>query len=310
MKLKGPVEAQSDFPELLSQTGCMDSGDVKKPGPGLLKYEVNAPFWSDGAKKERFMALPDGAQITVREDGRFNFPKGSVLVKQFRIDGALVETRLMMKHEDGDWGTYLYEWNDAQSDATFLRAEKTKTLPNGQKWLLPGRADCLTCHTSAANRALGLEVAQLNKTMDYTSTLRRSNQISTLRSIGILADEGTPIKDLPSLVDPFGDATLDKRARAYLHTNCASCHLAGNDLRVDFDFRFTANLSDFCNHEVLKPLGLSDPKVIKPGDAANSMALYRSGRRDADSMPPMGSALIDMRGINLLEKWVGQLSCP
>lgn len=310
MKLVGPVQATSNFPELLSKTGCMDPTDTKLPGAGLLKYKVNAPFWSDNAEKYRYFAIPEGTKITLNNDGKFIFPIGSVLVKQFLIDGKLVETRLMMRHEDGDWGTYLYEWDDQQKDAKLLLAEKTKMLPNGQQWIFPSRAECLTCHTTAASRVLGLEISQLNMEINYESTTRRANQISTLRKVEMLEDNNEAIETLPKLVDPFGDEPLDKRARSYLHTNCASCHLEGNDLRVDFDFRFTVPLSKFCNYEVFKPFDLVDPRVIKPGDPENSAALYRSGRRDANSMPPFGSALVDEQGEILLRDWIKQLSCP
>ena len=33
-------------------------------------------FWSDGAAKSRFLALPDGQQITVNGEGDFDFPDG------------------------------------------------------------------------------------------------------------------------------------------------------------------------------------------------------------------------------------------
>ncbi len=310
MKFTGPVEQSSDFPELLSKTGCMDPNDVTQPGPGLIKYEVNAPFWSDGAAKSRYMAIPDGEKITLNAQGEFVFPIGSVLVKEFSIDKKRIETRLMMRHTDGDWGTYLYEWNDDLSDARLLVAEKTKTLSNGQLYNFPSRGDCLTCHTSAANRVLGLEIAQLNKNMDYPSTTRNSNQITTLRTIDVLEDNLGEVESLAKFVDPYGDADLDKRARSYLHTNCASCHLDGNDLRVDFDFSFTADLSNFCNDSVVTPFDLTDPKVVKAGDPANSVALYRTNRRDANAMPPIGSNLVDARGVALLSEWISQLNCP
>ena len=51
---------------LLSATGCFDPKDPKKPAPGLIPYDVNSPLWSDGADKQRFMALPDGALIHVK----------------------------------------------------------------------------------------------------------------------------------------------------------------------------------------------------------------------------------------------------
>ena len=33
-----------------------------------------------------------------------------------------METRLFMRHPDGDLGGYTYEWNDAQTDATLVQS--------------------------------------------------------------------------------------------------------------------------------------------------------------------------------------------
>src|SRR4029450_7886025 len=46
------------FPRKLSDSGRFVSvpGNVMKPG--VIPYSVNAPFWSDGAHKERWLALP------------------------------------------------------------------------------------------------------------------------------------------------------------------------------------------------------------------------------------------------------------
>jgi hypothetical protein len=40
---------------------------------------VNAPLWSDGFDKERMLALPNGTTISVRGDGDFDLPVGTVL---------------------------------------------------------------------------------------------------------------------------------------------------------------------------------------------------------------------------------------
>jgi len=102
----------SNFPQLLSQTGCMAAGNPALPGPALIPYDVNSPLWSDGAAKERWFALPNGTTISRTLDGDFDLPVGSVTVKTFRINGRLVETRLFMRHADGEWAGYSYEWND------------------------------------------------------------------------------------------------------------------------------------------------------------------------------------------------------
>ena len=47
-------------PTNLSATGCVSVSDAKQPASGLIPYAINAPFWSDGAAKDRWLALPDG----------------------------------------------------------------------------------------------------------------------------------------------------------------------------------------------------------------------------------------------------------
>jgi len=48
---------EDPMPPLLSQSGCVDPSDPRKPGPGLVPYDLVQPFWSDGAVKERWLAL-------------------------------------------------------------------------------------------------------------------------------------------------------------------------------------------------------------------------------------------------------------
>ena len=84
---------------------------------GSIPYAINAPFWSDGATKERWLALPDGQSITVRTDGDWDFPNRTVLMKNFRVGTRLIETRLLMRHPDGIWGGFTLRVERA-ADAT------------------------------------------------------------------------------------------------------------------------------------------------------------------------------------------------
>src|SRR5262249_11063713 len=52
-----------DFPRKLSETGLFSDVKGLKPAPGLIPYSVNAPLWSDGAEKERYLAIPGDGQI-------------------------------------------------------------------------------------------------------------------------------------------------------------------------------------------------------------------------------------------------------
>ena len=155
------------IPTLLSETGCVDPANPTQPANGLIPYDINSPFWSDNAVKERWYAIPDSASIDVAADGDWLFPAGSVLVKNFRLNGSLIETRLFMRHPDGIWGGYTYEWNDSETDATRVIGGKTKTI-GGQDWIYPNGTQCLQCHTDVAGNSLGLEHGQLNKRPDLS----------------------------------------------------------------------------------------------------------------------------------------------
>jgi hypothetical protein len=124
--------APSSFPQRLSETGCVLAGDATKPAAGVLPFDVNAALWSDGADKERWLAIPDGTTIGVGEDGDFGLPIGSTVLKTFSFGGKRIETRLFVRHDDGEWAGYSYEWNDAQTDATLLlrmHATDSKRMP-------------------------------------------------------------------------------------------------------------------------------------------------------------------------------------
>ncbi|MCG8428596.1 MAG: PQQ-dependent sugar dehydrogenase, partial [Chromatiales bacterium] len=103
------------IPDRLSETGCVLAQDPTQPANGVIPYDVNALFWSDNADKTRWLVLPNGATIDIQADGHWNFPAGSVLIKEMALNGKLVETRLLMRHTNGNWGGYTYEWNSDET---------------------------------------------------------------------------------------------------------------------------------------------------------------------------------------------------
>ncbi len=295
-------------PTLLSATGCVNPQSPAQPASGLVAYEPAATFWSDNATKERWLALPNSTSIGVGGDGDFTFPNGTVLMKHFRLSNALVETRLFMRHPDGDWAGYTYEWNAQGTDATLVQGGKTTPT-----WIFPSENDCLTCHTAAAGFALGVETAQLNNDFVYASTGRTANQLRTLDAITMFA---TPLGDpaqQPSMPDPFDTAApLAERARAYLHTNCAGCHRTGGPTPSSMDLRYATLLSS-TNACGIAPqsgdLGIgAAARIIAPGSAASSVLVARVNRRDANGMPPLASHTVDAAGVALLEQWVTSLT--
>jgi len=297
---------------LLSASGCVLPGDATKPAPGLVPYAPNAPFWSDGAAKERFLALPNGATMSVASDGDIQFPSGTVLMKTFRLGARPVETRLFMRHTDGEWAGYTYEWNAQGTDATRVIGGKA-VLIGGQSWVFPSEAQCLACHTAAAGRSLGLEIAQLNGTLRYPQTGRAANQITTLNTIRMFNPEVTTAPSaLPALADPDnGAASLNDRARAYLHTNCSQCHRPNGGTPTSLDLRYTTPLAstNACNRPPQAgDLGIANAQIVAPGDAARSVLVARANRRDVQGMPPLASTAVDQAGVTVLTNWINSLA--
>lgn len=295
----------------LSLTGCVQAGDATKPAAGLVPYAPNAPFWSDGASKERYLAMPNGATMRAGADGDLEFPNGTVLMKTFRLGSRRVETRLFMRHTDGEWAGYAYEWNAAGTDATRVIGGKTAAV-TGQTWVFPSEAQCLACHTAAAGRSLGLELAQLNGSLTYPATGRTANQVVTLNAIGMFNPAVTTAPSaLPALPDPYGTTgSLNDRARAYLHTNCAQCHRPGGGTPTDLDLRHTTSLAgtNACDRAPQAgELGIVNARIVAPGDAERSVLVARVHRRDALGMPPLASTIVDSAGVALLTSWVDSL---
>jgi len=298
------------IPSQLSQTGCVNAITPTLPAAGLIPYAPNAPFFSDGATKARWLALPDGQRITIDASNDFDFPNGSVLVKNFTLGARLVETRLFMRHTDGIWAGYTYEWNAQGTDATRVIGGKTVTV-GGQTWEFPSEAQCLQCHSVAAGRTLGLEIGQLNGNFGYP-TGRTANQLTTLDAIDTLtpALTQTPAQ-MPVIPDPFGSAPAAERARAYLHSNCTYCHQPGGPAPTDIDFRYTTALAATNTCDITPDrgdLGITDPRRIAPGSAARSVVVARVNRTDADAMPPLMHHTIDTAGVQLLTSWVNGLA--
>lgn len=296
------------FPALLSQTGCFNPVDPTQPVAALIPYEINARLWSDGAVKQRGLAIPNGTTIAIGANGDWTFPIGSVLSKTFLLNGTRVETRLLMRHADGSWGGYTYEWNETGSDATRVVGGKSKLI-GGQTWNYPSGSQCLQCHTSAAGFTLGPETRQFNRDMTYPATGLHANQLSTLDNIGMFS---ASLPDVPAnlarLTQPENrHQTLNARARAYLHANCAMCHQPGAPGRGPADFRASVTNANMNICEVdpeTGDLGIANAKLLAIGAPQRSTISARMRSLDAHRMPPLGSVLVDSFGSRLIDDWI------
>jgi uncharacterized repeat protein (TIGR03806 family) len=319
-------EVEVDFPTRLSETGCYQDISQGTIAPSVVPYYVNIPFWSDEAEKERAFALPVGTKMTLKEAGvGVDLPIGTVLIKTFYLTSTegvrrRFETRLMHYSERG-WTGYTYRWNEDQSDAELLTSPEITPYqgPRGeQAWAFLGQSECLRCHTAASNRALGMEVQQLNRRVqredgwyeqltafaeaDYISLSSDPSDLASFRELS--NEEDSRAEGEPRSTD------LTLQARAYLHINCSPCHRPDAAATVEIDLRNDTPLIDtgLCNIEPLHgDLNVVGAKHLVPGDPERSLIVLRSNRRDEEQMPPVGSHLVDFNGVALLSLWISQL---
>lgn len=305
-------------PTRLSATGCFADVPTLTPAPGVVPYELNVPFWSDGANKRRWWALPAGASANVRSDGTFEFPVGTVFIKHFEVEelglseARRLETRFYVRQLDA-WRGYTYVWNAAQTDATLLDdslSETFETASGTLTWNYPSRAQCDNCHTAVAGHVLGFRTRQLDRTMSYAGT--EYPQLAALFEAGYTSDPtGTPAgyPRLTNRAEP-----LAARARAYLDTNCGMCHQPAGPGNAQIDLRFSTPLAltGTCDEVPDQgELGLAEPRIILPGDPSRSVLSARMGRRGEDQMPPLASTVVDAEGVAVIEDWIASLqACP
>ena len=332
--------------QMLSQTGCVSPTNPTTLAPSVIPYEVNSPLWSDDADKTRGMALPNGAKIHVvncsanpsecpgsrdsADDGKWKFPVGTVMVKNFLFDGKLLETRLFMHFSATTWGGFSYQWDAAQTDATLESNDRDEeSFSTGQRtvdWHFPSRDDCMTCHIPDKGYAvLGPETAQMNRVVGG------SNQLDKLQALGVFeAPIPTPYKaalitpTTSQLGSPPASATVEQRATTYMHANCAFCHRpddnvdCGTDPCLDLRFGLPLAARNICNVTPAKGgFGLTNPVTLAPGHPELSVMSIRMKAPADDTtghhgrMPLIASYVVDKQATDLIDSWITSITaCP
>ncbi|MBX9788222.1 MAG: PQQ-dependent sugar dehydrogenase [Pirellulales bacterium] len=323
------VAPPAPFPQRLSETGLFASTAEHRAAAGAIPYSINAPGWHDGATAERFLAVPGDAQVGYTSGPSWNFPDGTALVQTLSIalptsgHGAAatdatarrIETRVLLRQQ-GEWAGYSYRWNEAQSDALLVpRAGADATLPSSdpsqpRAWRFPSRAECLACHSRAANFVLGLTEAQLNR--DHAYPASTDNQLRALEHIGLFSGPlPKPPAELARLTDPRDSShTLEERARAYLHVNCSVCHVAagGGNARMELGLATpTADMKLIGARPQHDTFGIDNAMLVAPGQPDRSVLVRRLSQRGAGQMPPLVSRQVDVAAVELLRAWISQL---
>ncbi|MEY3547315.1 MAG: Soluble aldose sugar dehydrogenase YliI precursor, partial [Verrucomicrobiota bacterium] len=106
-------------------------------------------------------------------------------------------------------------------------------------------------------------------------------------------------------------AKLEPRARSWLHANCAHCHRWGAGGAVSLFLNYDRPLADSRLMDVAPArggFGLTDPRLIAPGDSWRSVVLYRISTEGSGRMPIQGSRQVDPNGVALVRRWIESLS--
>jgi len=312
-------------PSTLSATGAFSNIANLTPRSGLMPYDLVQPLWSDGADKKRWIAIPNDGnpnsaseKIGFSENGAWDFPIGTVMVKHFEFAGRRLETRFFVNGSDGKQYGFTYKWRPDNSDADLLPGppvDETISLAGGQslEWHFPGRNECFICHTDASGVVLGPKTRHLNRDLFYPKTGRTDNQLKTLNDLGFLSP-ALNNADIPGFLtsaninDP--SESLERRARAYLDINCAQCHQPGGPTQATFDARLTspANFQNMINVDPSNSLGLTSPKIIRPKNVPNSILHLRmSSLEGCCAMPPLAKNAVDTNALGVLAEWINSL---
>ncbi len=329
------VEIYRSVPKKLSEYGLfVGNGATQEPTPGVVRYELNTPLFSDYAVKDRFIKIPEGTQIDYRETDVFEFPVGTVIAKTFAyandlrdLDAGrrLIETRIEVREESG-WYGFSYLWNDEQTEATLAlggsEVDVSWIHTDGEErsltYEVPNANQCLSCHSNQKDYVpIGPTAVNLNRDQVYGDG--RENQLAHLVRLGWLADH-PPVENgrlasvgkLPEF-DDASSGTIEERARAWLAVNCAHCHNpAGTARTTGLDLRLAQN--DPGKLGVWKvPVAAGHGSGgreydIVPGKPHESILTYRLESNDPSiAMPNVARQLVPEDAVSLIHEWIAKM---
>jgi len=305
------------FPALLSATGAFTSLNTLTPTTGVIPFTVNSPLWSDAAIKTRWVAVPnDGPPYTSAEqmafvpEGEWGFPNGTVFVKHFELvvnemTGAKkrLETRLLVRRENGGVYGVTYKWRPDHSEADLLPGALDEDIPittsSGgqriQRWSYPSRAQCLECHNSQANFVLGVKTHQMNGDFTYPQTGRTDNQVRTFAHVGLLnptpneAEIPTYLKSVPV---NHPTSPVQHRMRSWIDANCSHCHRPGG-FGPGYDGRL---YTPYENQDLVT--------FMRFRDHEGSSLYQRDNALDETKMPPLAKNMVDETAMAVLRQWI------
>lgn len=301
-----------------------------KPAKNVYEYKLNNALFSDYSHKKRFIYFPKGKKMSYRPEGVMEFDVGSIIIKNFYYpsdftnpegEKQIIETRLLIKEQNQSWKTLSYVWNEEQTDAfvNIIGGETPvswidhKGKSQNLNYVIPNQTQCKSCHMLGKEISpIGPIAGQLNRKNIYQGMVH--DQLEYFVQKEVLT--GLPPKDKRlrfAIWNQKDSGTLDERAKAYLHINCAHCH---NDLgpAKNSGLNLTYHEKNNRRRGIFKPpiaagKGSGNLKFsIVPGEPENSIMIYRYNSTDPGiMMPEIGRKSVHQEGLALLEQYIRSL---
>jgi len=294
------------------------------PAKNVYPYELNTPLFSDYAQKKRFIYLPEGGVIKHHPTEVFDFPVGTVLIKNFYYDdfqlinqkGRIIETRLLIK-KASEWLALPYIWNSEQTDAILEITGGVQEISLlGKKpiyYQIPNMGQCKGCHQrNGTLKPIGPTARQLNRNHldDGSDPINQLRRLSRLDLLNVSEEEVFP--KLSVWNDPK-TGSLDERARAYLEMNCAHCHRKEGPAKNSGLYLMSSSNSRHALGIMKAPVAAGSGSGqlaynIVPGQPEASILLYRiNSTEPAVMMPELGRKMIHKEGVALIRSWIVSL---
>jgi hypothetical protein len=296
-------ERTDELPERLSETGLYADIGTGELASGVVAYTPEFELWSDGAAKQRWILMPEGAPIDSTDMDEWLFPTGTKVWKEFSVAGVRVETRLLEKRgaDDDDWVSLSYVWDPDDRDASaaplgVLDARSTEHD-------IPAAGECAACHQGRRSFVLGFSAVQLS-----------GDSPAGEIDLADLVAEGR-LTAPPATVPVVPGTAIEQAALGYLHANCSHCHNQTRPDRdgarcfdPDNDLDFTlavAELGDVATTSTYRTVVGTD--AVKPGEPEEGEVIDRMGKRGLRGMPPLATAKVDTEATALIRQWIQEL---
>ncbi len=334
--IRNPAAKQlHDFPRRLSQTGLFASTRDQQPARGVVPYSVNSELWADGATAERFLAVPGNGRIGLDDQGIWQFPDGSVLVRTVSLRASSRANRAAAAG-----------WKPRSSIRRTtlggpIRMSGTTTRPT-RSWPMPqGATKTFALKTAGGSRERDSSRFRQNRVRLVPQSLGRKEDDHLRRSVGLAVggeftpveqaydrgrSQGQPAHDLSpdwdswpgrptcesaKLVDPYDEsADLDRRARSYLQTNCSHCHQFGAGgsanivLSYDVPLAATKTVGD---RPIQGTFNIAGARIIAPAIRRARCFITASPSSEAAACPASARTRSTSCATRMIHDWIARM---